>query len=204
VQIVRDYDPSLHTLRRLGLRELSHMLRQPMRIDCFFPPHAAGAQHAIDERSKTVRFCNDDFRIPLQFGVRKLSFEQLCRAAHATERILDLVCELPNDLPRHFLSGLQLAFPDDLALARMIMKLQQDAVTRVERRRTAVETQIAPGGTRLERAQTDCHAIAQDPFAQLDQFVGTDHDFRQRMSENLSLAESEQILRSQIEIGYDE
>jgi hypothetical protein len=46
--------------------------------------------------------------------------------------------------------------------------------------------------------------VRQRPLAQLDQLVGTDDDFGERMPDRLALAEAEQILRRQIEIRDDE
>lgn len=193
-----------HTRRRLRHDELGHVLGQLVRTDHLLPPHAARAQHAIDERGETVRLGNDDLGVALQLAARELALEQLRGTAHAAERILDLVRELPNDLLRQALTRHEATFADDLALARMVVQLDQHALTGIERRRAAVEAQVAASSPRLQCPQADRYALGDGPLAELDELVGTLDDLAERMTDRLPVTETEQILRCQIEVRDDE
>jgi hypothetical protein len=86
----------------------------------------------------------------------------------------------------------------------MIVQLEQHARGALERRGTAIEVELAAGCHCLERPQAHRHAGGQRAFAELDELVGTDDDLGQRAAQRLALAEAEQILRRQVEIGDDE
>jgi hypothetical protein len=74
----------------------------------------------------------------------------------------------------------------------------------LERRGATVEIELAARGHRLERPEPDGHAVGQRALAELDELVGADDELGERMADGLALAEPEQVLGRQIEIGDDE
>jgi hypothetical protein len=86
----------------------------------------------------------------------------------------------------------------------MVVELEQHARGAFERRRSAIEVEFAAGRHCLERPQADRDAVGQRARAEVDELVGTDDDLGQGVADRLAFAESEQILRRQVEIGDDE
>jgi hypothetical protein len=125
-------------------------------------------------------------------------------AAHTAERILHFMRQLANDLPRYALASQQLTFPNNLALAGIVVQLEQHALSGLEWRSPTVEAQFATRHSRLQRTQADRDAIRQRPLAQFDQFVRADDDVGQTAPDRLALAQTEQVLCREIEIGDEQ
>jgi hypothetical protein len=86
----------------------------------------------------------------------------------------------------------------------MIVELEQHASGALERRGAAIQIELAARCHRLQRPETDRDTVSQGALTELDELVGTNDDLGQRMPDRLALAEAEQILRREIEIGDDE
>jgi hypothetical protein len=86
----------------------------------------------------------------------------------------------------------------------VIVQFEQYALTSVERRGAAIETEFTTGSHRLQGTQADGDTIVQRSPAKIDQLIGTDEDLGQGVPKRLALAETDQILSGQIEIGDDQ
>jgi hypothetical protein len=112
--------------------------------------------------------------------------------------------ELAHDLPREALPGQELALAHDIALAYVVLEFEQHAVAGLQRRGAAVETELATRGARAQGAQPNGRAARHGTLAKLDELVRGGDDLAQAAPQGPALAQAEEVLRRQVEIGDDE
>ncbi len=124
-QAVREFgqDQATHTLEHFVDVHVADDLRTAMRC-----------QQAIDQRLQAIGFLDDHLRVfaqVLQALPRQFKLQQLRRAADATERILDLVRQIADQL----LVGLRLVedalFAIELDLLHILAQLDQHRIVRI-------------------------------------------------------------------------
>jgi hypothetical protein len=77
--------------------------------------------------------------------------------------------------------------------------MQLEQCTAVEGRGPAVQAQAPAAGPHAQCPKADRLMLADGPVAKLDELIGTRNDFAESVPDDLALAETEQILRGEIQ-----
>ena len=143
-----------HARRRFGREQVTDVLDELVNVDRFLAWRLAGTEQRVHQRREPVRLADDDGRVLVQRRVLQLALEQLGGTAQPTERVLDLVRELPDHRAASAELGEQRVLAQDALVLRDVRQLDDHAAGPsglVERGDGHVEHARRSAGACLER-----------------------------------------------------
>jgi hypothetical protein len=135
----------MNVLTDVRLHQAYNVLKQFMYVQWLFVRRAARAKQSVYERRKAIGFADDDAGVFPQLVAFKLPFEELRRAAQATERIFDLVRELADHLPARAMLDYQSVFPTDFRASRYVIHFDEQCILELDgrhRRNAAIDDPV--------------------------------------------------------------
>ncbi len=180
-------------------QQVTDVLHQLVDIDGLLPRRLAGAEQRVDERRQPIGFGDDHRRVFVQAWIPELALEQLRRPAQATERILDLVCKLPNHRATAAELRQQRVLAQDSLVLGDVGNLDDDPARearRLERRDRQVDEARRRGRATLERELAPrvlCARASRTSDHRLEFGVSLEH-LADRSASRVVAADGEQIL----------
>src|SRR5690554_5898133 len=126
------------------LHQAAHMFKNGMDVYTLDHRQFVRAEQTINQVTQTIRLFDDDLGIFVQLLAIQLPIQQLCSAAYAPQRVLDLVGQSAYQHPCTGMARQQLFFPLDPHQSVTRLYLQQDAAIR-NRVDAVVDSQLLSG-----------------------------------------------------------
>ncbi len=187
------------------------MLAQFVHAEGLLARRAGRPEHRVDECAQPVRLVDDDGGVFLQARLVQFALEQLSRAAQPTERIPDLVRQLPHHQPVPVDARQQLGLAvDALAGARVDQLEQQVRASNLAAQRCSNHIHHDGRGRGRERGDrcqrefmpgADLAAAKRAP-QQFDQGLRAGKQFADRVSARLAQAQPQQVLRAHVGVHH--
>jgi hypothetical protein len=183
---------------------MAHMLRELVNVGELAARRMSGAKQRIDQSGEPVRFADDHRGVFAHVLFGQLARQQLRRAAQTTERIFDLVRELPNHQPAAVdLRQQRCLARNALMLSRVADLDQHGGRCRLfVRRDHAIDDQLALAVHRPQR-QLAAQEWTRSLERALDNRIelgGRREQFFERPAAGLIAADAEQGFRGDVEI----
>ena len=193
--------------RILGEDDAAHALEHLVDVEQRRPRQPMRRKQSIHQRLQPVRFLHDDLGILVQVGAFELAIQELCRAADAAERILDLVRQVADELPVGLALVEQAFLTRDPELLLDVAELEQETAVMREfhrRHRTRKMQPAATGNAKREVMLGIAAVVVAGIAGRRSEFHVVTEQLGEREAGYVRAAEFKQVFGCRVHVLHDQ